>query len=134
MTATFAERCKLSTDSLPDAPYRARLEALHQEMLDKIAQAPRQEQQREERMNPRIKEFLARPGLERLNDWASIGPAQKAALEEFVELIVRDCAKITVAIPCPLANGISRQTQGHIWDMACVAAAMEIKKNFGIKP
>ena len=40
----------------------------------------------------RIKELLARPGLERLNDWVNIGPVQRAALEEFTELIVRDCA------------------------------------------
>jgi len=38
-------------------------------------------------MNDRIKELLARPELERLNDWASIGPVQRAALEEFAELI-----------------------------------------------
>ena len=43
-------------------------------------------------MKERIKDLLASPGLERLNDWASIGPVQKAALEEFTELIVRDCA------------------------------------------
>ncbi len=30
---TFAERCKLATDCLPDAPYRVMLENLHQEML-----------------------------------------------------------------------------------------------------
>ena len=33
---TFTERCKLSTDCLPDAPYRAMLENLHREMLDEI--------------------------------------------------------------------------------------------------
>ena len=51
-------------------------------------------------MNPRIKELLARPSLERLNDWASIGPVQKAALEEFAELIVLDAlrAKLTTEI------------------------------------
>jgi hypothetical protein len=43
-------------------------------------------------MNLRIKELLSQPGLERLNDWVSIGPVQKVALEDFVELIVRDCA------------------------------------------
>lgn len=42
-------------------------------------------------MNERIKELLARPGLERLNDWVNIGPVQKAALEEFVELVVKWC-------------------------------------------
>lgn len=42
-------------------------------------------------MNERIKELLASPGLERLNDWAGIGPVQQAALEEFTELIVKGC-------------------------------------------
>jgi hypothetical protein len=31
---------------------------------------------------------LAQPGCERLRDWASIGPVQMAALEEFVALLV----------------------------------------------
>ena len=48
-------------------------------------------------MNERIKELLGRPGLERLNDWASIGPVQKAALEEFTELVVLDCARVVTA-------------------------------------
>ena len=48
-------------------------------------------------MNKRIKEILARPGLERLNDWASIGPVQKAALEEFAELVVLECARVVKA-------------------------------------
>jgi len=38
MTQTFTERCKLATDCLPDADYRARLEALHGEMLQRIAE------------------------------------------------------------------------------------------------
>ena len=48
-------------------------------------------------MNERIKELLARPGLERLNDWANIGPVQKAALEEFTELVVLECVRPTDA-------------------------------------
>jgi hypothetical protein len=48
-------------------------------------------------MNPRIKELLAQPSLERLNDWASIGPVQKAALEEFAELVVLECARVVKA-------------------------------------
>ena len=48
-------------------------------------------------MNERIKELLARPGLERLSDWASIGPVQKAALEEFAQLIVQECARVVKA-------------------------------------
>ncbi len=48
-------------------------------------------------MNKRIKELLARPGLERLNDWVSIGPVQKASLEEFTELVVLECARVVKA-------------------------------------
>jgi hypothetical protein len=47
-------------------------------------------------MNERIKELLSRPGLERLNDWASIGPVQRAALEDFTDLIVLECAELSV--------------------------------------
>ena len=44
-------------------------------------------------MNERIQDLLNRPGLERLNDWASIGPVQRAALEEFTELAVLECVR-----------------------------------------
>ena len=43
-------------------------------------------------MNERIKELLSLPKLERLSDWVSIGPVQRAALEDCIELVVRDCA------------------------------------------
>jgi hypothetical protein len=45
-------------------------------------------------MNERIKELLTRPGLERLTDWASIGPVQRAALEECIELVIAECAVV----------------------------------------
>lgn len=48
-------------------------------------------------MNERVKELLASPGLERLQDWVSIGPVQKAALEEFTELVVLECARVVKA-------------------------------------
>ena len=48
-------------------------------------------------MNERIKELLNRPGLERLNDWVTIGPVQRAALEEFAELVVLECARVVKA-------------------------------------
>jgi hypothetical protein len=48
-------------------------------------------------VNERIKELLNRPGLERLNDWVSIGPVQRAALEEFVQLVVLECARVVKA-------------------------------------
>ena len=55
-----------------------------------------------------------------------------AGVERFANLIALECAKIAVAIPCPIEEGISRQTQGHTWDMACVAAATKIKEHFGV--
>jgi hypothetical protein len=60
--------------------------------------------------------------------------ADYAGIERFSDLIVRECAKIAVAIECPIEEGISRQTQGHTWDMACVAAATKIKEHFGVEP
>jgi hypothetical protein len=54
--------------------------------------------------------------------------------KQFANIIALECAKIAVAIPCPIEEGISRQTQGHTWDMACVAAATKIKEYFGMEP
>jgi len=48
------------------------------------------------------------------------------------EAIARECAKIAVAIPCPITDAISKQTQGHTWDMACVATGKAIKEHFGV--
>ena len=48
-------------------------------------------------MNERIKQLLTRPGLERLNDWVNIGPVQRAALEDFTDLIVLECARVVKA-------------------------------------
>jgi hypothetical protein len=48
-------------------------------------------------VNERIKELLNRQGLERLNDWVSIGPVRRAALEEFTELVVLECARVVKA-------------------------------------
>jgi len=45
-----------------------------------------------------IKEILNKPELERLKDWASIGPVQRLALEEFIELIVQKCCDQVRAI------------------------------------
>jgi hypothetical protein len=59
--------------------------------------------------------------------------ADYANVQRFSDLIVRECAKIAVAIECPIEEGISRQTQGHTWDMACVAAATKIKEHFGVE-
>ena len=39
----------------------------------------------------RIKGILDTPSVERLKDFYEVGPVQRAAVDEFVELIIRDC-------------------------------------------
>ena len=58
-------------------------------------------------MSPRMKDLLARPGLERLNDWASIGPVQRAALDEFAELVVLECARVVKTSGPQGASGVT---------------------------
>jgi hypothetical protein len=50
-------------------------------------------------MNRKIKQILDTPEFERLKDWASIGPVQKATLESFAELLVLECAKVCATMP-----------------------------------
>ena len=44
-------------------------------------------------MNDQIAKTLNQPAFDRLKDWYDIGPVQKATLELFAELIVRDCSR-----------------------------------------
>lgn len=90
-------------------------------------------------MNERIKTIGRQAGFVFIEDgvygdrWYSSKCGMDALeFERFADLIVRECAKIAVAIECPIEEGISRQTQGHTWDMACVAAATKIKEHFGV--
>ena len=41
---TFAERCQLAEQCLPDAPYRAMLKKLHTEMLEALTEQPAQQE------------------------------------------------------------------------------------------
>lgn len=45
-------------------------------------------------MNERIRDMLEQPVFDRLRDWYNIGPVQRATLEEFAELIVKECAAV----------------------------------------
>ena len=53
--------------------------------------------------------------------------------EKFAELIVRECARVARATPCPYEEDEVRQRLGHTWDMASVEAGSEIVKYFGVK-
>lgn len=50
-------------------------------------------------MNQQIKQILDTPELERLKDWASVGPVQKTTLEVFAELVVLECARVCATMP-----------------------------------
>jgi hypothetical protein len=81
-------------------------------------------------MNKRIKELLSLPGLERLNDWVNVGPVQRAALEEFAEMIVEECIKYieTAAYYDPSEDWSYGYNSG-------LATAKElIAKHLGIEP
>ena len=54
-------------------------------------------------------------------------------LERFAELIVRECARIARATPCPYEDEELKQRLGHTWDMAAAAAGRGIVKHFGVR-
>ena len=81
-------------------------------------------------MNKRIKELLSLPGLERLNDWVNVGPVQRAALEEFAQLIVQECTKhIETA-----AYHDSSEDWEYGYNTGLVSAKVLIEKHLGIEP
>ena len=92
-------------------------------------------------MNERIRE-LALEAFQPINDIASEGVADRYTFdqawfqlynEKFAELIVRECARIARATPCPYEEEEVRQRLGHTWDMASLEAGYEIVKHFGVK-
>jgi len=73
-------------------------------------------------MNERIRELAVQSGMSKLVDsWE---------YERFAELIIRECARVAVATPCPITDEVSLQSQGHTWDMACVESGRAIKQHF----
>ena len=61
------------------------------------------------------------------------GSSSKEFSEKFAELIVRECARIARATPCPYEEDEVRQRLGHTWDMASLEAGREIVKHFGVE-
>ena len=79
--------------------------------------------------------MLTKPVCERLADWDNIGPVQKATLEKFAELIVRECAdlfvdqKYMIINPHePFANERVRALKQHDKD-----TVKKIKLHFGVE-
>jgi hypothetical protein len=78
-------------------------------------------------MNERIKQLASDCGLYIAYDNREVTGKE---LEYFAELIIQECAKVAVATPCPITDEISKQSQGHTWDMACVESGRAIKQHF----
>jgi hypothetical protein len=82
-------------------------------------------------MNERVEELAHQAGLDSFyvpewSPWAE-------EFEKFAELIVRECARIARATPCPYEEDEVRQRLGHTWDMASLEAGREIVKHFGVE-
>ena len=77
-------------------------------------------------MNDRIADILNQPAFDRLKDWHDIGPVQKATLELFAELIVRECAEQSMSI------GRYNTPSGITPDLS-IAIAVGLKKHFGVE-
>jgi hypothetical protein len=84
--------------------------------------------------NQRLKSLLEKVGFVGYGEDAGFYnvpvPALLNRMDRFAELIIQECARVAVATPCPITDEISKQSQGHTWDMACVEAARAIKQHF----
>ena len=82
-------------------------------------------------MNERIRELVRQAGLDDadfpIEDWDNV------PLAKYTELIVKECARIARATPCPYEEDEVRQRLGHTWDMASLEAGREIVKHFGVE-
>ena len=75
-------------------------------------------------MNDQIAEILNQPVFDRLKDWHDIGPVQKATLELFAELIVRECIDIASQEDFDVM-----MKEGY----PCSQTAKKIRENFGVE-
>ena len=66
-------------------------------------------------------------------DAGSYYVATPDCMQLFAESIVRECARIARATPCPYDDEELRQKLGHTWDMASLAAGQEIVSHFEIE-
>ncbi len=54
-------------------------------------------------------------------------------VEKFAELVVKECARIARATPCPYTESEQIKILGHTWDMASIESGKEILKHFGVE-
>lgn len=53
--------------------------------------------------------------------------------KKFAELLIKECARIARATPCPYEEEEVKQRLGHTWDMASLEAGRSISKHFGLE-
>ena len=85
-------------------------------------------------MNERIRLLAEQAGISlSQKDFSYYWVESAEDIEKFAELIVRECARIARATPCPYEEDEVRQRLGHTWDMASLEAGREIVKHFGVE-
>ncbi len=82
-------------------------------------------------MNERIRELLKQATKE-VDPHDRVWVFSKVDQAKFAESLIRECARIARATPCPYEEDEVRQRLGHTWDMASLEAGREIVKHFGI--
>lgn len=80
-------------------------------------------------MNEQIKKLAQQAGFQ---SYITTHEEDVAMFEKFAELLVRECARIAKATPCPYVDEEARQRLGHTWDMANLEAGREIIEKFGV--
>jgi len=86
-------------------------------------------------MNERIRELMGNTLDEKFaGTWSTMDMQDLTKFsEKFAELIVKECARIARATPCPYEEYEVRQRLGHTWDIASIEAGREIVKHFGVE-
>ena len=74
-----------------------------------------------------MNEFIKQLAIECYNPYSDFDH------ERFAELLVRECARVARATPCPYTDELMKQQLGHTWDMASSAAGREIVQHFGVE-
>lgn len=77
-------------------------------------------------MNEQIADILTQPAFDRLKDWHDIGPVQKATLELFAQLIVKECLAQIVKVLDSCDGNEAEQELGALW------AGLAVARHFGV--
>lgn len=79
-------------------------------------------------MNENLKNLMLKHGLHK-----HISEDCQSRMEFLAEVLIRECARLATATPCPYENEEIRGIYGHTWDMACVQSGKQIAEHFGVK-